>query len=195
MLRHALALCAGLTMVAACGGADAPNEDASLASSTVAPPPDPIVHVPLAATAGNEVTGMLMLTERANGVAVTGSIVGLRPDAEAGIHVHERGDCSAPDAASAGEHFNPLGHPHGNPSSASHHLGDMPNLEADADGRAEVDFTIDDVALTGPAERSLADRAIVVHAMADDYETQPSGNSGARVACGVIPRTSAGAAD
>jgi Cu-Zn family superoxide dismutase len=174
-------------MVTACGSNPPEAEDADVAAGTVAPAPDPIAHVSLAPTQGNKVAGMLMFTERTDGVAVSGSVSGLPADAEVGFHVHERGDCSAPDASSAGEHFNPLGHPHGDPSGNSHHVGDMPNLEANDDGVAEFDFTIDDAALSGPAERNLTNRAVVVHVMKDDYETQPSGNSGARVACGVIP--------
>lgn len=189
MLRHAVLLTAGLTMVAACGGrddADTVADDDTLASQPVTPPLDPIAHVALVPTAGNTATGTLMLTERPSGVAIVGNISGLRPDSELAFHVHETGDCSAPDATSAGEHFNPTGAPHGDPDSDTSHLGDLPNIEANDDGVADVDVVVDDASLTGPEDRSLLNRAIVVHAAADDYKTQPAGGSGARIACGVI---------
>lgn len=189
MLRHAFLLIAGLTTIAACGGreaADMATDDAALVAQTTPPPLDPIAHVALVPTAGNTASGMLMLTERPNGVAIVGNISGLRPDSELAFHVHEVGDCSAPDAASAGEHFNPTDAPHGDPDSEDSHLGDLPNIEVNEEGVADVDVVVDDASLTGPDERSLLNRAIVVHASADDYQTQPSGGAGARIACGVI---------
>jgi Cu-Zn family superoxide dismutase len=98
--------------------------------------------------------------------------------------VHEKGDCSAPDATSAGAHLNPTGKPHGR-QDAEHHAGDLPGLKADADGVALVRLRVEGNVLGGgPAD--LAGKALVVHASADDYATQPTGNSGARIACGVI---------
>lgn len=188
MLRNTVLFCAALTLCAGCGqSADESRADAEIAAGPVAPPADPMVHIALAPTAGNAVSGMLMLTERANGVALSGSVSGLKADSEAAIHVHEIGDCSAPDASSAGEHFNPTTQPHGNPAGDAHHLGDIPNLKANNEGVAQIDVTVDELALTGPENRSVANRAIVIHALPDDYKTQPSGASGARVACGVIP--------
>ena len=111
-------------------------------------------------------------------------VSGLTPNQAHGFHVHEKGDCSAPDATSAGGHFNPGGAPHGAPP-ARHHAGDMPSLMADAQGNAQASFTIDGN-LAGDAASAFVGKAVIVHAMPDDYTTQPTGNSGARIACGVI---------
>jgi Cu-Zn family superoxide dismutase len=100
-----------------------------------------------------------------------------------GIHVHEKGDCSAPDAASAGAHFNPTNQHHGGPMTAEHHAGDFGNIEADASGKAHVDWK-GKMSLSGAD--SIIGRSLVVHEKEDDLKTDPSGNSGARQACGVI---------
>lgn len=188
MFRNAFLLFAGLT-VAACGR-DVANDGNMTNDMTDATPEaqQPMAHVALAPTAGHSVAGTLMFTQERDGegVAITGSISGLTPDAELAFHIHEVGDCSAPDASSAGEHFNPTAQPHGEPDSDESHLGDLPNIEANDDGVAEIDITMDNAALTGPSERSILNRAIVVHAAEDDYETQPAGASGVRIACGVI---------
>jgi len=105
---------------------------------------------------------------------------------QAGFHIHERGDCSAVDASSAGNHFNPSGAAHGRAGTGKHHLGDMDNLRADAQGRANVDIHLKGVTLGGGAATDIAGRALVVHANADDYRSQPAGNAGVRIACGVI---------
>lgn len=100
--------------------------------------------------------------------------------------MHERGDCSAVDASSAGAHFNPTAAPHGRPGAAPHHLGDMDNLVADDEGVAQLDRVLPGLSLgTGRADDILG-KAIVVHADPDDYRSQPAGNSGVRLACGVI---------
>jgi len=100
------------------------------------------------------------------------------------LQVHENGDCSAPDASSAGGHYNPTGMPHGGPGSMNAHLGDLGNFAADANGEAHLDFIDTYLTLTGPY--SIIGHALIVHAGADDYVSQPAGNSGPRVACGVI---------
>ena len=138
----------------------------------------------LAPTAGNQAAGTVMFTPNGDRVRVLAKVSGLAPGLH-GFHIHEKSDCSAPDAASAGGHFNPTNTPHGNPSSGVHHGGDMPMLEADASGNATLDVTLDTVTLRdGP--NSIVGRSVVVHDDADDYKTQPAGNSGARLACGSI---------
>lgn len=138
----------------------------------------------LAPTAGNQAAGTVMFTPNGDRVRVLAKVSGLAPGLH-GFHIHEKSDCSAPDAASAGGHFNPTNAPHGNPSSGVHHGGDMPMLEADASGNATLDVTLDTVTLRdGP--NSIVGRSVVVHDDADDYKTQPAGNSGARLACGSI---------
>src|SRR5688572_19339928 len=140
----------------------------------------------IAPTQGNTVNGSLALAPSTAGVRITGAIQGLKPDAEFGFHVHEKGDCSAPDGSSAGGHFNPTQAEHGNPSGAAHHAGDMVNIRSNAEGVAQVDTTAAGTALHGDPGTDLMGKAIVVHESPDDYTTQPSGNSGKRVACGVI---------
>jgi Cu-Zn family superoxide dismutase len=140
----------------------------------------------VAPTQGNTVTGSLALSSSPQGVHITGAIQGLKPDAEFGFHIHEKGDCSAPDGSSAGGHFNPAQAQHGNPTSATHHAGDMVNIRSNGEGVAQVDTTAAGTTLHGDPTTDVVGKAIVVHEGPDDYATQPSGNSGKRVACGVI---------
>lgn len=156
-----------------------PAEPASEAAAQIAP------------TQGNTVNGSVALAQSAEGVHITGSVQGLKPDADFGFHVHEKGDCSAPDGSSAGGHFNPTQAQHGNPASGAHHAGDMMNIHSNGEGIAQVDTTAAGTTLHGGAATDIMGKAIVVHESADDYTTQPSGNSGKRVACGVIAAPSA----
>lgn len=132
------------------------------------------------------VSGRVAVVPEAGGVHITGTIGGLPQGKPAAFHVHEKGDCSAMDASSAGGHFNPATQPHGRAGSGAHHAGDMDNLQANAEGVAHVDVHLRGVTLGGGAANDIAGRALVVHAGADDYHSQPAGNAGARVACGVI---------
>jgi Cu-Zn family superoxide dismutase len=100
--------------------------------------------------------------------------------------VHEKGDCSAPDASSAGPHLNPTNAEHGDPQGAAHHAGDMPNAKSDASGMAEVNAHVSGLTLGDGGANDVVGKAVVVHEKADDYKSQPAGNSGARVACGVV---------
>ena len=135
-------------------------------------------------TTGNKVNGTVTFTPVADGVQVHAEIEGLTPGKH-GFHVHEFGDCSAADATSAGAHFNPTGQPHAGPDTAARHAGDMGNIEADASGNAKLDYVDHQISLTNDA-KSVIGRSVVVHAKPDDLKTQPSGDSGARIACGVI---------
>ncbi|EEF62747.1 superoxide dismutase family protein [Pedosphaera parvula] len=139
----------------------------------------------LNATAGHKANGTVTFTAVPGGVRIIAGIMGLAPGIHA-FHIHENGDCSAPDASSAGGHFNPAGKPHGGPESVDRHLGDLGNIAADADGEAHLDFIDSQISLTGT--NSIINRSLVVHEGADDYVSQPAGNSGARVACGVIQK-------
>lgn len=170
-------------------GVQIPSEglDEPLTSTVAAADEDAdAMVVELAPTEGSEVSGTVRLAAGPTGVRLTGRITGLAPESEHGFHVHEKGDCSAPDASSAGPHFNPEDQPHGAPSSMKRHLGDMPNIKADASGAAAIDLTIERATLDADGANSLMGRGLIVHADPDDYESQPSGNAGARLACGAI---------
>lgn len=110
---------------------------------------------------------------------------GLKPDQQHGFHIHEVGDCSSGDGMSTKGHFNPQGKPHGHPQSEARHAGDLPALFADKKGRARLDATVDGITLK-PGPTSIIGRGMIIHADPDDFRTQPTGNAGARVACGVI---------
>jgi Cu-Zn family superoxide dismutase len=121
---------------------------------------------------------------------VQARIAGLTPG-EHGFHVHEAGDCSAPDASSAKGHFNPAGKQHGHHGGGERHAGDMPNLVADAAGNATVNGEVTLLSLGNDAN-GIINRSVVIHADPDDYKSQPAGNSGKRVACGTIRAAAAG---
>src|SRR5881396_2577101 len=137
-------------------------------------------------TAGNKVSGKVTFIEVADGVQVQAEITGLTPGNH-GFHVHEFGDCSATDATSAGAHFNPTNKPHAGPDAAERHVGDMGNIEADASGTARLDYVDHQISLIND-EQSAIGRSVVVHAKADDLKSQPAGDSGPRIACGVVGR-------
>jgi superoxide dismutase, Cu-Zn family len=149
-------------------------------------PSGPAARVALEPTEGNETRGVLTLRMEAGVLVVSGHIDGLQPNMQHGFHIHENGDCSAPDASSAGDHFNPDGKPHGRVGTGEHHAGDMPNVRADGDGHAMVDARVEGLQLGSGEPHDVAGRAVVVHQNPDDYTSQPAGNAGARLACGVI---------
>lgn len=178
-------LAAATAALAACGG------------QTVKPTPTPAATakpmstassatVVLASASGSLVSGKLSVRPMGDGVHITGEIGGLTPNSTHAIHIHEKGDCSAADASSAGGHFNPAGQPHGQVDHGAHHAGDMDNLVANAEGVAKVDAHASGVTLGGGAPNDVAGRAVIVHASPDDYKSQPAGNAGARLACGII---------
>ncbi len=134
-------------------------------------------------TEGNTAKGTVTFTRQSKGVRVVAELTGLPPGTH-GFHIHENGDCSAADGSSAGGHFNPTGMTHGGPDAAQHHMGDLGNITADASGSAHYDRVVADFSLDGP--NTLVGRAVVVHLNADDLTSQPAGNSGPRIACGVI---------
>ncbi|HEX4922556.1 MAG TPA: superoxide dismutase family protein [Bdellovibrionales bacterium] len=141
-------------------------------------------------TEGNNVRGQLEFVQTREGVKVIGKIEGLEPKSIHGFHIHENGDCSAPDASSAGSHFNPKNAKHGVLGQTKHaHLGDLGNLSADSLGVATIDRTFKKLKVNAGKDQILG-RAVVVHSKADDLKTQPSGDSGARIACGVITKPS-----
>jgi Cu-Zn family superoxide dismutase len=130
--------------------------------------------------------GTASLRRDRGGTLLQVSVSGLTPGTH-GIHLHAIGTCAAPGFASAGGHLNPSGHQHGTLNPAGSHLGDLPNLEVRADGTASLTFRIGQAPslLRGPLFDADG-TALVIHAGPDDYRTDPSGNSGARIACGVL---------
>lgn len=146
----------------------------------------PGATVNLASASGSLVSGRLALMPMGGGVHLRGEIGGLAPGSTHAIHIHETGDCSAADASSAGGHFNPTHEAHGRVGTPVHHGGDMDNIVANADGVASVDVHASGPVLGGGAANDAVGKAVIVHADPDDYTSQPSGNAGARVACGVI---------
>jgi superoxide dismutase, Cu-Zn family len=138
----------------------------------------------LTPTQGSTVRGLVMFHEMKGHLMVHAKVSGLKPNSEFGFHIHEKGDCASADGTSAGGHFNPDGKPHG-AQSGEHHAGDMPSLKSDAQGVADQKFMLMGPTVAAGAA-SIAARSVVVHVGPDDFTTQPTGNSGARSACGVI---------
>ena len=136
-------------------------------------------------TKGNKTFGEATFEQLDGKVHVVIYVQGLKPGQEHGLHIHEAGDCSSGDGMSAKGHFNPFGKPHAHHGAAERHAGDLPSLKAGKDGRAKVDAMLDVITVAaGPA--SVVGRGVIVHADPDDFRTQPTGNAGARIACGVI---------
>ena len=134
-------------------------------------------------TKGSKTIGEATFEQAGDKVRVVVNVKGLKPGQQHGFHIHEVGDCSSGDGMSAKGHFNPFGKPHAHPGSG--HAGDLPALTANKAGRATLDVEIGGISVAaGPA--SIVGRGLIVHADPDDYKTQPTGNAGARLACGVI---------
>ncbi|WP_332814050.1 superoxide dismutase family protein [Ramlibacter sp.] len=151
-------------------------------------PSGPSAFAMLSPTTGNATTGQVRFAPSGGDkVVVSGEVRGLKPNAEHGFHVHEKGDCSSGDGMSAGGHFNPAGAPHGRHGGARHHAGDLPSLKADAAGVARFRFESRSIGIGGgPAD--IVGKGLIVHRDPDDYTTQPTGNAGPRLACAVIAR-------
>jgi Cu-Zn family superoxide dismutase len=133
--------------------------------------------------------GTVQFVQQGDVVRVSGEVRGLKPNAEHGFHIHEKGDCSSGDGLSAGGHFNPAGKPHGHGGmdEGMHHVGDLPNLKADAQGVARFSFESRTLRI-GSTANDIVGRGLIVHRDPDDYVSQPVGNAGPRLACGVIQR-------
>ena len=145
----------------------------------------PAATAKLEPTRGNATAGTVNFVQSGDVVKVTGEISGLKPGAEHGFHIHEKGDCSSGDGMSAGGHFNPGGKPHGHHGMGEHHSGDLPSLTADANGVAKFSFESRTIRV-GSGDTNIVGRGLIVHRDPDDYKTQPTGNAGPRLACAVI---------
>lgn len=156
----------------------------TLMAACASQPQPPSALVMLSPASGSITNGIVRMVQEGDRVVVRARVSGLAPNREHGFHVHEKGDCTARDASSAGEHLNPHGKAHGAPTT-DHHAGDLPSLKADAAGVAATSFEVKGT-LLGTGAGDFIGKALVVHADPDDYMSQPSGNSGKRIACGVI---------
>jgi Cu-Zn family superoxide dismutase len=188
MIRPVLLTCASVIALA-CAGCSTPTSHSHAGGSDnmqahMAAMKGKAAVASLTPTQNNNVRGLFMFHQMGDHLMVHARVTGLTPNAEHGVHVHEKGECASTDGSSAGGHFNPDGKPHG-PQSGAHHAGDMPALKADANGVADVKFSLHGPTVSA-GTTSLVGRAVIVHAAPDDYTTQPTGNSGARIACGVI---------
>lgn len=182
--------------LAACGGGsnDGDNVAAEADRAGESVVQTPASDAPVAAgaaamlepTDGNQTRGELRFATVGDRIEVTGTISGLPGNSTHGFHVHETGDCSAPDATSAGGHFNPASTDHGRVGQGEHHAGDSDNITADADGNATVQGWLEGATVGDGAATDIVGKAVIVHADEDDYATQPTGNAGDRLACGVI---------
>lgn len=160
---------------------------ALLASACTTTPNAPSASAELVPTTGNMVSGRVTFTQQGNAVLIAGEVRGLAPNKEHGFHIHEKGDCSSGDGMGTGGHFNPNAQAHGAHGHSSHHAGDLASLKADASGVARFSYTSTTIAV-GAGTTDVLGRGLIVHRDADDYKTQPTGNSGPRVACAVITK-------
>ena len=179
----------GLVMMTACGG--------SKPADKTTPPAEPAASAMTATAdlkdASGAAVGSATMTGDGGGVKVAIEVNGLKPGKH-GFHIHAVGKCEGPDFKSAGGHFNPHGKKHGKDNPEGKHGGDLPNLEVGADGKGKIEYTATDISLEeGPGSLFGPEgTALVIHADPDDEKTDPAGNAGARVVCGVITRGGAG---
>jgi superoxide dismutase, Cu-Zn family len=163
----------------------APIAAALLVSACAGFPGGPSATAQLMPTKGNTTSGTVTFTQKGNTVLVAAEVRGLAPNKEHGFHIHDKGDCSSGDGLSAGGHFNPTGKAHGAHDQGDHHAGDLASLMADANGVARLSYT--STAFTvGEGVSNILGRGLIVHRDPDDFKTQPTGNSGPRLACAVI---------
>ena len=158
-------------LLTACAGMDAPSATAQLQP-----------------TKGSTTSGTVNFVQSGDKVMISLDIKGLKPNAEHGFHVHDKGDCSSGDGMSAGGHFNPLSAAHGGHHTTTHHVGDLPSLETNASGIARFYFESTSIAV-GTGDSNIVGRSLIVHRDPDDFTTQPTGNAGPRLACAVITLT------
>jgi Cu-Zn family superoxide dismutase len=165
----------GLNLIAA-------GSIAFITSTAFADEPTKAIAV-LHPTKGSNVEGTVTFAKSGDEMKIVADVTGLTPGKH-GFHIHEFGDCSSPDGKAAGGHFNPTNNPHAGHDAAARHEGDMGNLEADSAGKAHLELTDNMMAMSG--EKSIIGRGVIVHEKEDDLKSQPVGNAGGRVACGVI---------
>ncbi len=201
LIHTSLFLASALVLSACKQDAEPAATPADTATPAPAPAADPAAPPPMAPAAAavataelqptkdSTVKGSIRFTVVDGRLHASGDISGLKPGSEHGFHIHEKGDCSAPDGSSAGGHFNPGNAEHGSIDAPAHHGGDMPNIVADAQGNAHVDGPVSSNVNAGKGDGfDIIGRGLIVHADPDDYHSQPTGNAGARLACAVIAK-------
>jgi superoxide dismutase, Cu-Zn family len=171
-MKKSLWIVAGSALLAA-GCAGAPEQKEATAVAVLQP------------RSGSNVSGTVKFTQVGDVVRVTGEITG-HTKGPKGFHIHEKGDCSDDKGMSTGGHFNPDKHQHGGPYDPVKHSGDLGNIVFNDQGVAKVNFTVGDIAVSKDGPNGIIGRAVIVHAGTDDFKTDPTGNAGGRVACGVI---------
>jgi Cu-Zn family superoxide dismutase len=134
---------------------------------------------------GSAVTGSATFTELPSGGVKVAIHIEKAPPGTHGLHIHEKGDCSDPEAKSAGAHFNPTSMPHAGPMEKEHHAGDLGNIEIKADGTGDLELT-SSMLTVKPGPNSVVGRSVIFHEKKDDLKTQPTGDAGGRLGCGVI---------
>ena len=169
-MKTIVSLSAVAVLVAACA---APETKGPTASAVIRP------------ASGSQVHGEVTFTQIGPDRVRVGGEIGGHASGPKGFHIHEKGDCSAPDAMSAGGHFNPMKRAHG-ATPTTGHAGDMGNLTFNEYGKATINMVIEGVSVSKDAPNGIIGRAVVVHMSPDDLKTDPTGNAGARAACGVI---------
>ena len=155
-----------------------------LASCATMAPDGPSATAVVRPASGSQAHGTVKFTQVGTRVRVDAEIAALSAGLH-GFHIHEKGDCTAPDATSAGAHFNPVARKHGAPDSTEHHAGDLGNLRANEYGKATLSMMLDGISV-GKGADGVIGRGVIVHADADDLKTDPTGNAGGRIGCGVI---------
>ena len=173
--RTILALTLGTTAALLVGGC----------ASSPKPPEGLQAKATIESRSGSTVTGSATFTEASTGGVRVHVHIEHAPLGTHGLHIHENGDCSDPEAKSAGGHFNPGGMPHAGPKETRRHAGDLGNIEIKSNGTGDLDLS-SDLLTVRPGPSSVVGRAVVFHEKADDLTTQPTGNAGGRLGCGVI---------
>ncbi|MBI2294508.1 MAG: superoxide dismutase family protein [Betaproteobacteria bacterium] len=171
MKKSVISVVCGAVLVAGCAAMDEKG--------------NPTATARLEPRSGSQVQGLIKFEQIGDVVRITGEVTG-HTKGPKGFHIHEKGDCSAPDAMSAGGHFNPGKSKHGGPYDPVKHAGDLGNLAFNDQGVAKLNFTVGDISVSRDRRDGIIGRAVVVHVQPDDFKTDPTGNAGGRAACAVI---------
>ena len=193
MNKKVLALGTGLLLIiTACENksetviVDDQNDSIVLEDDSMYDDEEKVLNLTLNAASDSNLSGTAVFTQDGDEVTLQVDVSGITPGEHA-IHIHEFGDCSAPDATSAGGHWNPTGDDHGEFGADGFHLGDIGNLTADDDGNATLTFSTDMWCIgCDDEERNIIGRSLIIHEGVDDFVTQPTGDAGGRIGCVVI---------